>query len=196
MPGRYLLRNKRCSAVLVGCLALSACASSIPDQVYRLPPSSLDKREAQSRTFEAADEADILQASVDLLQDMEYNIDAIEYPLGILTASKTVDADDARQKALLISADVALVVLAVLSGSSPSGSAYAGADDEVELTITLIVSPSLEREGHFVVRATIQSVLFNKVEQVKKVEVIEDPVIYREVFEKLSKSLALARAGQ
>ncbi len=195
MAGALLRRTVLRYAALSTGLLLVACAST-PEEAYRLPPSSLGKREAQSRTFEAADESEILKASVDLLQDMEYNIDMVEYPLGILTASKTVDADDVRQKAMRISADVVLAVLAALSGSSPGGSFYAGADDEVDLTITLIVMPSLENTGKFTVRVTIQSIVLNKAEDVSRVAVIEDPVIYREIFEKLSKSLSLARAGR
>ena len=130
-----------------------------------------------------------------LLQDMEYNIDSVEYPLGILSASKVVDADDAKQKALLISADVALAVLSVLTGTSPSGSAYATADDKIDLKITLVVLPSLASEGEFAVRGTLQSSLITKSELVKKVRLIDNPKVYQEIFDKLYKSASLEKAG-
>ena len=169
---------------------VAGCAS-IPKEAYRLPQSSLSEREAQTRTFDVSDDAEILQASVALLQDMEYNVDTIEHPLGVLSASKVVDADSATQKAGLIAADVAWAILSVISGTSVGGGAYAGADDEISLKITLVVLPSMAREGQHTARITIQRILIDKSERVKEVGLIEDPLIYQEVFGKLSKSLVL-----
>ena len=126
--GRHLLGVIVLTGFVAGC-------SSIPKEAYRLPQSSLSEREAQTRTFDVSDDSEIFQASVALLQDMEYNVDAIEQPLGVLSASKVVDADSAQQKAALVAADVALVILSVISGTSVGGSAYAGADDEISLYI-------------------------------------------------------------
>ena len=179
--------------VLIG---FAAGCSSIPEEAYRLPQSSLSEREAQTRTFEVSDDSEILQASVALLQDMEYNVDAIEYPLGVLSASKVVDADSAMQKAGLVAADVALVILSIISGTSVGGGAYAGADDEIGLKITLVVLPSMAHEGQHTARITIQRVLIDKSERVKEVGLIEDPFVYQEVFDKLSKSLLLEGVAQ
>lgn len=176
-------------------LLLGCSGNRIPDEAYQLPPSTLQARQAQTRTLEVTDEAEILQAAVALLQDMEYNIDFVEYPLGILSASKVVDADDAKQKALLISADVALAVLSVLTGTSPSGSAYATADDKIDLKITLVILPSLASQDKFTVRATLQSSLITKSEHVKKVRRVENPSVYQEIFEKLYKSASFEKAG-
>jgi hypothetical protein len=177
-----------CMIVLTGFVA--GC-SSIPKKAFRLPQSSLSEREAQTRSFDVASDSEILQVSVALLQDMEYNVDTIEHPLGVLSASKVVDADSAQQKAGLIAVDVALGILSILSGTTPSGSAYAGADDEISLKITLVVLPSMAREGQHTARITIQRVLIDKSERVKEVGVIDDPLVYQKVFEKLSKSLVL-----
>ena len=178
------------------CFVLLGCSGNhIPDEAYQLPPSTLKARQAQTRTLEVSDEAEILRAAVALLQDMEYNVDFVEYPLGILSASKIVDADDAKQKALLISADLALAVLSVLTGTSPSGSAYATADDKIDLKITLVVLPSLASQGQFSVRATLQSSLITKSDSIKKVKLIDNPSVYQEIFEKLYKSASLEKAG-
>jgi hypothetical protein len=187
--GRWL-----CAVVLLG--AVSGCVNGIPEAAYRLPPSTLGARDAQTRTFEATDEAQILQASVALLQDMEYNLDTIEYPLGVLSASKVVDADSASQKAGLLLADILLGSLAALGGGSPSGSAYAGADDEFELKITLVVLPSLAKEGAHTARITLQQRLIDKSDRIKEMGVIEDPEVYQEIFAKLSQSLYLEGAEQ
>ena len=50
---------------------------------------------------------------------------------------------------------------------------------------------SLESEVQYTARITIQSELIDKGGRVKKVHMIENPVIYQEIFEKLSKSLFL-----
>ena len=198
MTKNFENRSKSVWILLSFCLSfvLSACSGTrIPDEAYQLPPSTLKARQAQTRTLEVSDEAAILQAAVALLQDMEYNIDFVEYPLGILSASKVVDADDAKQKALLISADVALAVLSVLTGTSPSGSAYATADDKIDLKITLVVLPSLASQGEFVVRATLQSSLITKSDNIKQVMLVDNPSVYQEIFEKLYKSASLEKAG-
>ncbi len=183
-------RLRRSVAAMVIAVVAGGCASGPPEEAYRLPPTTLEVRELQTRTFEA-DEAEIIGACVALLQDMEYNIDAIEIPLGVLSASKVVDADSATQKAGLVAADVAMVILSVISGTSVGGGAYASADDEIGLKITLVVRPSLAGGDQYTVRITLQRTLIDKSARVKEVGVINDPIVYQEIFEKLSKSLYL-----
>lgn len=175
-------------------LALAVCAggcAGIPESAYRLPMSTVEVRAIQTRSFEVADESDIIAASVALLQDMEYNVDEVEPPLGLLTASKVVDVDSTVQQAGLIALDVIALVLAAAGGGSPSGSAYMGADDQVGLELTLVVLPSLAREGEYTARVTVKSTLLDKGHRIKEQSVIEDPEIYQEIFEKLSKALYL-----
>lgn len=174
--------------MLCGCVA--GC-ESIPKEAYRLPPSTQSVRETQTRDFEVPAEANILQASVALMQDMDYNFDTIEYQLGVLNGSKTVDADSLASNAGLVAADVVIAILSIATGSVPGGSLYAGADDEINLEVTMVVLPSLETEGHYTARFTIHSELIDKTDRVKKAVMIEDPVVYQEIFEKLSKSLFL-----
>lgn len=171
------------------------CAGT-PEAAYRLPPSTLEVRTIQTRSFEVSDEAEIIGASVALLQDMEYNVDEVEPALGLLTASKTVDADSASQKAGLIALDVLSGVLAMFGGGSAGSSAYLSADDRIDLDLTLVVLPSLAREGDFTARFTIQSKLWDKSARVKDEVAIEDPAVYQEIFDKLSKALFLEREMQ
>jgi len=177
-------------------LAVGVCAggcAGTPETAYRLPPSTLDVRTMQTRSFEVSDEADIIGASVALLQDMEYNVDEVEPALGLLTASKTVDADSESQKAGLIALDVLAGVFATLGGGSPGGSAYMSADDRIDLDLTLVVLPSLAREGDYTARFTIQSTLWDKSDRLKEEGAIEDPAVYQEIFDKLSKALFLEK---
>ena len=175
---------------LLLCGFVAGC-ESIPEEAYRLPPSSQNVREAQTRTFEVPSEVNVLQASVGLMQDMEYNFDTIEYPLGVLSGSKTVDADSMLRNAGLVTADIVLSILSIVGGTAPGGSLYAGADDQINLTVTMVVLPSLDTEGQYSARITIRSELIDKSDRVKKVKMIDNPAVYQEIFEKLSKSLFL-----
>jgi hypothetical protein len=82
----------------------SGCATKIPEDALRLPESTLDIRSIQTRTFAAPSENEILAATIAALQDMEYNIDRIEKPLGVITASKVSDADSAGETTALVQA--------------------------------------------------------------------------------------------
>ena len=73
-------------ALLGACLATGCATSKYPEDALRLTESPLDIRSMQTRTYEVSSEAVILAASVGVLQDMEFNIDEVERPLGVLTA--------------------------------------------------------------------------------------------------------------
>lgn len=163
---------------------LSGCAASIPKDALRLPESTLDVRSIQTRTFEAPSENDILVATIATLQDMEYNIDRIEKPLGVITASKVSDADSATEKTGRILLDLICVVT-----DSGSCNAYSSASDEQRITATMVVLPSLARSGEYVTRITIQRVIFDKAARIKVLERIDDAATYQQIFDNFSKAL-------
>lgn len=169
-------------------LFLAGCAVTpkIPEDALRLTESSLEIRSIQTRSFAVPSETEILAASVAVLQDMEYNLDRIEKPLGVLTASKLSDADSASQQA-------GLFLLDILCAASGSGSCDSSstADDSQKIMVTLVVLPSLAKKGEFVTRVTIQRVVYDKMARVKLLETISDPEIYQQIFENLSKSIFL-----
>ncbi len=184
------IANSRCLLPACGVLAtlfLGGCAAKgIPEDALRLQESSLELRSIQTRTFSATSEMVILAASVAVLQDMEYGIDEIERPLGVLTASKLVDADSAGQKTGLFFLDL----LCVIGGSSDcTSSTYA--DDSQKIMLTMVVMPSLANENEFVTRVTLQRVVYDKQSRVNLREKIMDPEIYQQIFENLAKSIFL-----
>ncbi len=163
---------------IVLCL-LSGCASNkVPRDALRLQESTLDVRSIQTRTFVAPSANDILTATIATLQDLEFNIDQIEKSLGVITASKVSDADSTGEQ-------VGLWVLAILCGCGDVTSAK----DEQHITVTMVVLPSLGRRDEFMARITIQRVIYDKAERVKVLERLDDPQIYREVFDNLSKAM-------
>lgn len=182
--------NLRCSALAVASiisLALGGCAATpkIPEAALRLPESTIDIRTMQSHTFAAPSETTILAAAVAVLQDMEYNLDSIEKPLGVLSASKVSDADSKSEKAGLFMLDI----LCAAGGTACNNSA--NASDKQKIAVTLVVLPSLARKGEFVARVTIQRIVFNKMQQVTLTEPVVDAETYQKIFDKLSQSIFL-----
>jgi len=173
-----------CWPLLLGAGLLGGCAATIPKDALRLPESTLDVRSIQTRTFETPSENAILAATVATLQDMEYNIDRIEKPLGVITASKVSDADSTGQK-------VGLFFLDLLCAGSGSGgcNSMSSARDEQHITLTMVVLPSLARDGQYVTRITIQRVIYDKIKRISVLERIDDAETYQQIFENLSKAI-------
>ena len=183
MPIKWSVHQVITAVLLV---LLLGCTTQIPKDALRLKESSLDIRSMQSRVYEAPSETVILAASIAVLQDMEYNLDKVEKPLGVLTASKLIDADSSGEK-------IALILLDVLCSAGGSGGCAASstASDSQKIIVTLVVLPSLAREGEFITRVTLQRVVYDKQQRIKLMESIDDPETYQDIFTKLSKSLFL-----
>ena len=140
----------------------------------------------QTRHFEV-DSADVIfAATVSALQDLEYNIDELQMPLGVVTASKIADADNATEKTGLFMMD--LLCYMTMSGDCTS---LQGAQDRFEISMTMVVQPSLAKAGEYTVRITLQRALINKDGNVRNYERIAEPEIYERLFSSLSKSLFL-----
>ena len=87
--------------------SLAGCVTdTVPKDALRLPESSLEVRSLQTRKLAAPSETAILTATIAVLQDMEFNIDRIEKPLGVISASKMSDADDKGEKTGLFLLDL------------------------------------------------------------------------------------------
>ena len=169
-------------AVLFG-----GCATeSVPKEALRLEESTLEVRAIQTRKLQAPSEAAILTATIAVLQDMEFNVDRIEKPLGVISASKVSDADDTGEK-------VGLFLLDLLCGGSSGNGCdnLSKAKDDQHILLTMVVLPSLERSGEYSVRVTIQRVIFDHMDRVKILERITAPEIYQEVFDNLRRALAI-----
>lgn len=188
MPGCAATRpHGRTAVPFAALLMLAGCATQgIPEDALRLEESALEVRSMQTRSYEVEDEASILAASIGVLQDMEYNIDEIERPLGVLTASKVIDADSAGEKAGLV-----LMEIICAAGGSGSCGYMATASDEEKFILTLVVLPRLAKRGEYTARITLQRILYDKQARIKERGIIADAETYQQIFEKLSKSIFL-----
>lgn len=174
--------------ILVATLvALTGCATTptIPESALRLPETTVEIRNIQSRSYDVPSDATILAASVAVLQDMEYNLDRIERPLGVLSASKVSDADSSSEKAQLFLLDL------LCAAGGTQCNAMANASDKQKIAVTLVVLPSLAKQGSFIARITIQRVVYNKQEKVTLSEAVVDAETYQKIFDKLSQSIFL-----
>ena len=172
-------------------LVLAGCATDdVPEHALRLEETALEVRSIQTRKLEAPSETVILAAMIAVLQDMEFNIDRIEKPLGVISASKVSDADDAGEKTGLFILD-----LLCSAGGGGGCDAMSTAKDEQHITLTMVAWPSLAEGGQYSVRITMQRIIFDKEDRVKIMERIIEPETYQAVFDNLRQALFIEVSG-
>jgi hypothetical protein len=171
---------------LLAVLALSTGCNSIPEDAFRLSESTFETRTIQTRTYERISEERILSASASALQDMGYAIDEIETELGVISASKTVDATKRGRIAGLAFFD-----FLCLLGGGGSCKAVASADDEEKVTLTLVAKAAQPGSEICSVRITMQHLIWNNAGQIKTREPIVGADVYQALFFKLEKSVFL-----
>ncbi len=168
---------KGLAVLLVVPLGLAACGQSIPKEALQLSPESLEKRQLQTRRFETRDEASMLSASAQLLQDLGFTLDESETKLGVIVASKDRDATEAGQV-------VASILLAALG-------VYKPIDKNQKIRASLVTHTVNPDRPYVTVRITFQRIVWNTQGQVSKLEELADPEIYQGFFDKLSKAVFL-----
>jgi hypothetical protein len=158
-------------------LVVAGCQSTTAKEALQLAPDSLERRQTQTRVYQTDDEVELLAASAALLQDLGFNLDESEVELGVIVASKERDAEEAGQIA-------GAIVLAVLLGVNMPW------DDNQKIRASVVTRKLDERNGYGV-RLTMQRIVWNTRGQVSKTEPLDEPEMYREFFDKLSKSVFL-----
>lgn len=166
-------------STLVVVVSVTGC-QTVPKGNLRLSETALEIRDMQSRTYDVASEQQILLASVGVLQDMDYNLDHVEKPLGVLSASKKIDATSNKEI-------FGLLLMDLLCGCG----ATATAAESQDIMLTLVVMPSLVSDGRYVTRVTLQRIVWDLQGNAKLRELIDEPERYQEFFERLSKSIFL-----
>jgi hypothetical protein len=158
-------------------LVVAGCQATTATEALQLAPDSLERRQTQTRVYQTDDEAELLAASAALLQDLGFNLDESDVELGVIVASKERDAEEAGQIA-------GAIVLAVLLGVNMPW------DDNQKIRASVVTRKLDERDG-YAVRLTMQRIVWNTRGLVSKTEPLDEPEMYREFFDKLSKSVFL-----
>lgn len=178
------MSSRHLTAIVVMCslAALGGCAT-IPKDALVLTPDSLERRQLQTRRIEGIDEAKLLSATAGVLQDLGFNLDESETRLGVIVASK--------DRSAVTGSQVLGAVLVALFGGG-----YMDVDKSQKIRVSIVTRPALAQDGKpmletQLLRITIQRIVTNTSGMVTRIESIEEPEIYQEFFEKLSKSVFL-----
>jgi len=169
---------RRILILFLSSILLTTGCDRIPKDVLSLAPESLAQRQMQTRKYETKDEAKILAACAGVLQDLGFNIDESETKLGVISASKMRSAVRAGEQ-------VAAVLVALMGGG------VMPTDKEQKMRASVITRPVGERGEYIAVRVTFQRIVWNTQNEVTVSESLNDPKIYQEFFDKLSKSIFL-----
>lgn len=161
-------------------LAMAGC-QKIPKDALKLSPESLEKRSLQTRKYQGVTEEEILSASASVIQYLGFNIDESESRLGLIVGSKDRDATDYGQWAT--SAAVAFFSIGMMS---------VDVDKSQKLRVSLVIRPVPDGDGkgHFV-RVTFQRIIWDAYGKVTLTERLEEPSMYQEFFDRLSKAVFL-----
>ncbi len=166
--------------LLAGVLLLAGC-TSVPPNTFVVTPELLQQRQVETRRYDGIQEADLLSAGANVLQDLGFNLENSESRLGVLTASKQRDARNGGEIA-------AAVLLALLGGNMVTS-------QDQTIRVALVVRPVYDSNGqpmadsHFV-RVTFQR-LVRRSDNSVVTETLHDPKLYADFYERVSKSVFL-----
>jgi hypothetical protein len=169
------MMKKPLCLLVAASLVVTGCVQQIPKEALELRQESLQLRQLQTRGFETSNEKKLLSSGAAVLQDLGFSIDESETPLGVIVGSKDRDAVEAGQVA-------GAVMVAVLFGVSMP------IDKNQKIRASLVTRPTDKKTN---LRVTFQRIIWNTQGQVSRTESVEDPKIYQEFFEKLSKAVFL-----
>jgi hypothetical protein len=180
------MTSPRLVSALVAILGIVAACS--PPTVERqtaaltLSAESLKQRQLQLRRFDTKDEAMLLAAAAGVMQDLGFTIEETQAKVGLVSGSKDRDAVEAGQ----VAGQIFFVALIAALG----GQADPVYDQVQKIRISVATRPSTDKAGT-IARVTFQRVVWNNKAQISKLETIDDPVIYRQFFDRLSQSVFL-----
>lgn len=158
---------------------LSACNSNTPPQdAFKLSATSIDDKHMQTRKYDTLKQSELLSASAGVLQDLGYTLEESNSVLGVLSASKMIDATDAGQV-------VGAVLIAIFTGSVNP------VDDKQKITVCLVVNTDLSDEASSLARLTIQRQVWDTQGRIVKSHTVKEAELYTAFFSKLSKAVFL-----
>ncbi len=192
---RSCTARSRWSQILIAAIAaclLSAC-QSMPADAFRLSESALDVRQIQTHQFQEVGDAQILSASMGVLQDLGYTIDEIEKELGVLSASKRADATNEAQVVGRVVLDLASCFFTWLIACDNEN--YKKTDAIQDIRLTIVVLPAPDTVTTRAVRVTIQRIVWDRDGRISQQATIDEAEVYRDFFAKLDKSVHLEREG-
>lgn len=168
-------------------LAVLALASCVDHNQHALeigaPPVRDDStvvsvRNVQSRVYDTLDHEGMIQAATATLQDLGFTVENVSTKVGVLTGSKERDAVETGQ----VAGQVALVILAALAGSSHTMT-Y---DETQKINVSVLVGKIDDHSSQM--RVFFDRHITNNLGQLWKADLITEPEIYQQFFDKFSQS--------
>ena len=169
---------------------LSSCGTTQPDY-FGPANSSVAARQMQARIYSSVSESDVMSAAAAVLQDMGYSIDAVEYRLGVISASRRADATNRIQAFGTLTLDSMKCAFTFLFACN--GEHYGGIDDVQDIRLTLVSMP--RDNGDVAIRVTIQRRIFDKRGRLSEQSTVSDTEVYESLFARLSKAVFLEQQG-
>lgn len=168
---------KRISIIFL-CLGIVGCVS-IPKGFLKPSEGYLQKRELQMRQYDTTDQGKIITSVAGVLQDLGFTLDDSETEVGFVAASKKADATNKGQVAGAVFLDI------LVGGNNTSR-----CDKSQVVKASVITKSSLDGKK-IVVRVTFQRIIWNMMNQINRVETINEPAMYQKFYESLSKAIFL-----
>jgi hypothetical protein len=164
--------------------ATAGCITTPPPKAFKVLEPTLQLRQIETRQFDIKDELKVLSATAAVLQDMGFTLTEVEKRLGLIVGSKERDATVPGQVVMATFIDM------LGSSSGSSSNAMAQIDAVQTILVSCVTRLNLERSKVFV-RVNFQRVVYNRMNQVSRLETLKDPKVYEGFFNKLSKSIFL-----
>lgn len=174
---------KKILFLLISVVLFAGCSVS-HQNLYTLDSDYLERRNIETRVFETQDEASLLSACAQVLQDLGYSIKESNVKLGMLTADKNRDVNSKAGKVAL----TALSVASILANGNDT--TY---EDVQKFYVNIVTTPTKEKTIKVRVLFTRRS--WDNHGNIFKVEKITDNKIYQQFFDKLSQSIFLTANG-
>lgn len=174
------IRALALTAMLPLALTQQGCqpnANQVAMQIGAPPKSAVSVRSLQTRRFDTLDEEALLGASVETLQDLGFTVTESSKDVGLIVASKQRDAEESGQVA-------GAIMMTILFGTQPLW------DKEQTIQVTLTATP-IENSKQIEVRVSFDRNLVNNKGQLWRAELLLEPKLYQEFFDKLSQAAFL-----
>jgi hypothetical protein len=167
----------------MGLLALAACQSpnEIAMKVGAPPDSAVKLRAVETRRYDTLDEPALLAAAAQTLQDLGFTISETSSEVGVLAASKQRDAREAGQ----VATQVTITLVALLFGV-PYHPVW---DKDQNIAVSVVTTP-IENAKQVDVRVSFDRQIRDTDGRVRA-ELIDEPEIYQQFFDKLSSAVLL-----
>jgi hypothetical protein len=174
---------------------LSACVGPTrPEEFFQLKPESQAHKAAQARYFDTADDIELLSASAAVLQDIGFQISESAHQVGYLRATKERSARERRQ-------NIARFFIVLLS----MGGFLMPIDLHQQIEASMVARPVNEDATRHEVRIQFYRIVWKGDGAISSgqgqseyippgeqmMEMIRDPLIYQQFFDKLSKAVFL-----